>query len=127
MPQPNPTFLESLASRYNFDDSLDWRPLIRHFELGQGFAFLVLLVPNDDWAEVCREALDSFLRTRGEHIMQIPITAPADLQNLAGTLLDMEAETGVGAIWVARAVPDALPDYQMWFKAWRQGVAWLNQ
>jgi tetratricopeptide (TPR) repeat protein len=127
MPQPNPTFLESLASRYNPADSPDWQPLIRHFELGQGFAFIVLLVPNDDWAEVCREELDSFLRTRGEHIMQVPIASPADLQNLAGTLLDMRAETRAGAIWVARAVPEALPDYQVWFKAWRQGVAWLNQ
>lgn len=127
MPQPNPTFLESLAGRYNLADSLDWQPLIRHFELGQGFAFIVLLVPNDDWAEVCRDALDAFLRARGEHVQQIPISDPADLQNLAGTLLEMQAEAGAGAIWVARAVPEALPDYQVWFQAWRHGVNWLNQ
>ena len=127
MPQPSPTFLESLANRYNFADSLDWQPLIRHFELGQGFAFIVLLVPNDDWAEVCREALDSFLRSRGEHVMQIPIAAPEDLQNLAGTLLETRAESGAGAIWVARAVPEALPEYPVWFQAWRHGVNWLNQ
>jgi tetratricopeptide (TPR) repeat protein len=127
MPQPNTTFLESLASRYNLADSLDWQPLIRHFELGQGFAFIVLLVPNDDWAEVCREALNAFLQARGEHVMQIPIAAPADLQDLAGTLLYLRAESGTGAIWVARAVPEALPDYQLWFQAWRRGVAWLNQ
>lgn len=127
MPQPNPTFLESLASRYNFADSHDWQPLIRHFELGQGFAFIVLLVPNDDWAEVCREALEAFLHARGEHVIQIPIASPSDLHNLAGTLLETQAESGAGAIWVARAVPEALPDYQVWFQAWRHGVNWLNQ
>jgi len=121
------TFLASLASRYNLADSLNWQPLIRHFELGRGFAFIVLLVPNDDVAEVCRAALDAHLRESGKHVQQIPIVVPDDLKQLAGTLLEMQPEAGAGAIWVARAVPEAVPHYQTWFEAWREGVARLNQ
>jgi len=121
------TFLTSLASRYNLADSLNWQPLIQHFELGRGFAFIVLLVPNDDGAEVCRAALDAYLRESGKHVQQIPIAVPDDLKQLAGTLLELQPEAGAGAIWVARAVPEAVPHYQVWFEAWREGVARLNQ
>ncbi len=53
--------LESPVSRYQLAKSPDWQVVLRHFELGQGFAFIVLLVPDDEGAEVCRDCPSTVL------------------------------------------------------------------
>ena len=119
--------MRDLASIYNLAGSADWQALLTHFDLGQGFAFIVLLVPNDDGAEVCQAALDRYLSASGKAVTQVPVTAPADLRNIAQTLLEAQADARTGAVWVARAVPEGVPEFPLWQEAWREGVARLNQ
>ncbi len=119
--------MTGLSSRYNLSASPDWQALLTHFELGRGFAFIVLLVPNQDGAEVCREALSQYLSGRGQQLREISVASPADLRNIADPLLDLHASADTGAIWVARAVPEAVPEFPVWQDAWREGVARLNQ
>ena len=45
------------AGRYNLAASPDWQALLTLFELNEGFAFIVLLVSNEEGAMVCRDAL----------------------------------------------------------------------
>jgi tetratricopeptide (TPR) repeat protein len=127
MPELNSTFLASLANRYELANSQDWQALLNHFELGEGFAFILLLVPNDDGAEVCRDALTRYLREREKRVLQIPTPEPGDLKNLADTLLATHPDEGHGAIWVGRAIPEGVPEFRMWSEAWREGAARLNQ
>ena len=119
--------MSDLANVYNLGTSPDWQALLSHFDLGEGFAFIVLLVPNDDGAEVCRVALDRYLEASGKRVHQIPVSGLADLRNIAHTLLGMTAEPADGAIWLARAVPVGVPDYAEWRHAWREGVSRLNE
>ncbi len=119
--------MRNLANRYNLSASADWQALLRHFELGEGFAFIVLMVPDEEGAEVCREALDSYLATHSRRVREITVATPSDLRNLPEVLLELKATPEDGAIWVARAVPEGAPDYEVWREAWRIGVATLNQ
>src|SRR5450432_1849899 len=115
------------ASRYYLAGSLDWRALLRHFDLGQGFAFIVLLVPDQDGAEACRAALVRYLEGHGKRLVEVPVAAPADLRNIAEPLLHMHPDDGAGAVWVARVASREAREDRVWFEAWRDGVAWLNQ
>lgn len=119
--------MRDVASRYNLSASPDWQALLTHFDLGEGFAFIVLMVADEEGADVCRAALDRFLKQTGKHLREVTVAAPIDLRNLAETLLQLTAEPEDGAIWVARAVPLGNVDYDVWREAWRIGVATLNQ
>jgi tetratricopeptide (TPR) repeat protein len=116
-----------LAGRYNLATSPDWQALLTHFELGEGFAFIVLLVPDQQGADVCRDELKGFLAQRGETLLEVPAGTPDALREIAGTLLDLAAGESAGAVFVSRAVPEAAEDYREWRDAWREGAARLNQ
>jgi hypothetical protein len=56
---PTPGLLQHRAA---VAASPEWRNLLNHFELDpEGFAFIVLLVPDGEWAGTCRGALSRFL------------------------------------------------------------------
>jgi tetratricopeptide (TPR) repeat protein len=115
------------AQRYRLDRSTDWRTLLRHFELGSGFAFLVLLVPDEDGARVCRAALEQRLRERGQTIVEIPAQTPEQLEHFTLPLLDLRPGPEAGAVWVGHVVEEGAPDAAAWTEAWRLGVSRLNQ
>ena len=118
---------QTTAERYALDRSPDWRALRRHFELGEGFAFIVLLVPDAEGAEVCRAALARFLQERGQHLEVVSEAQPSELENIASTLLELKPPPDAGAVWVGKAVSEGEGDSGVWDKAWRLGVARLNQ
>ena len=60
------TFDHQFAGAYNLAASPDWQALLTHFELGEGFALLILLVPNKEGAIATRTALQRYLADRGE-------------------------------------------------------------
>ena len=127
MPDLAPDALQRLAGAYDLGGSADWQALLSHFELGEGFAFIVLLVPNDDGASVCRAALERFLQKREQSLLVLPVEDPEALKAIAGSLLSLSASGETGAVWVSRAVPDGVPASVEWRQAWREGVAHLNQ
>lgn len=120
--------LSSLASRYNLGESVEWRVLLRHFDLAaDGFNFIVLLVPDADGAAICRQALADYLAQSGKTILDIPLETPDDLKPLAGKLLDLKLPEGTGAVWVAASAHQSMSEEEKWKAAWREGVARLNQ
>ncbi len=122
----NPASL--LASRYNLSESAEWQKLLRHFALGaNGFAFIALLVPDVDGAEICRQALEQHLAENGKTLWRIPLEKPDDLKLLASKLLDLKLPESAGAIWVSATAHQTLSEEERWKAAWREGMAQLNQ
>jgi len=123
----SPDALQRLSAAYNLGGSPDWQALLSHFELGDGFAFIVLLVPNDDGSRVCRAALEQFLQGRGKSLLELPVSDANALKSIAGSLLSVSVGSDTGAVWVSRAVPEGVAGCAEWRNAWREGVARLNQ
>jgi tetratricopeptide (TPR) repeat protein len=116
-----------ISARYNLAASADWQAVLTHFELGEGFAFIVLLVPDETGAEVCRLAMERYLESRGKRLLNASPGDTGQLKELPNALLQAEPEAGVGAVWVERAVSEGAPDYGPWREAWGHGAAALNQ
>src|SRR4051794_10788326 len=94
--------------------SPEWRNLLSHFELApEGFAFIVLLVPDGDWAAACRDALGRFLITSRKEVFPVTFHGPEEFRDeMASRLLSMKvAGPEVGAVWVEAAVPEAIREY----------------
>ncbi|HEX3685656.1 MAG TPA: hypothetical protein VHU83_24185 [Bryobacteraceae bacterium] len=59
----------------------DWLKLLRHFELGEGFALLMLLAGDSSLARLCRTELDLWLLARERpRVFALPIEKPEDLE-----------------------------------------------
>ncbi len=115
------------ASHYALVSLPEWQNLLTHFELSDGFAFIVLLVPDADGSEGCRLALQRFLAASDQTLLTIPMLQPSDLKALPSRLLDVEIQPEVGAVWVAAVISERADDYEAWLDAWREGTAKLNQ
>ena len=101
--------------------SSEWAKLLRHFELGQGFAFIILLVPSRAAARLCRAELDSWLRAHGQPSpVDAPLNTPLDLANLPEHLLAMPAPAGV--VWI-----DGSGTTELYQQAWSRCAMKLNR
>ena len=77
----------------------EWVKLLRHFELGEGFAFVILLTRNRSLAHRCQIELDLWFRARRRPgILVLPIKTPDDLSNLPEQLLTLAAPPG--PVWI---------------------------
>lgn len=122
----------SSDSPHNLSSSLartseEWQKLLTHFEWGQGFSFIVVLVPNPEEAEIRRQALERSLAAEHKTITQLRFATPEELLQLSANLLELPVAADTGAIWVAAVVEAAHKDFPAWQQAWREAVAWLNQ
>ena len=117
------------AQRSGVAASPEWRSLLTHFELApDDFAFIVLLVPDRDWAEACRQALERFLMSSRKKLLAVSFESAGEFRDeLAARLLSLKADDGIGAVWVSAATPQAAADYEEWEEAWRIGAGRLNQ
>ncbi|HEV7858856.1 MAG TPA: tetratricopeptide repeat protein [Pyrinomonadaceae bacterium] len=119
-----------LPQRINIAASTAWQNLLRHFEFeAEGFAFIVLLVPDKDWAEACRQALERFLkRTSHKQLLVVSFDSAEEFRDeMAKRVLALQVGEEIGAVWVAAAVPEASREYEKWAEAWRIATARLNQ
>jgi tetratricopeptide (TPR) repeat protein len=117
------------AQRAGVAASPEWRSLLTHFELApDDFAFIVLLVPDRDWAEACRQALERFLMSSRKKLLPVSFESAREFKDeLAARLLSLDVDDGIGAVWVSAAVPEAAADYDEWAEAWRIAAGRLNQ
>jgi hypothetical protein len=95
----------TFAGRYNLAVSPDWQALLTLFELNDGFAFIVLLVPNEEGAIVCGDALAKLRGASGKELLELKTTL-AHLVGIADALLLTEARPETGAVWVPRVVSE---------------------
>ena len=57
----------ALGRSYGMDAAAEWQLVLRQFEFGEGFALLVVTVPDRFGAELCRGELEAYLRPDGKH------------------------------------------------------------
>ncbi|HEX9004065.1 MAG TPA: hypothetical protein VGB07_29405, partial [Blastocatellia bacterium] len=60
-----------LAQRYALWRSAEWQKLLTHLEWRQGFAFILLTVPDDLGAEICRQALERQLSQTDQTLLNL--------------------------------------------------------
>jgi tetratricopeptide (TPR) repeat protein len=99
----------------------DWTKLVRHFELGEGFALIVILLGDSSLAATCREELDLWLAARQRpQLFPVPITGPDDLLDLPERLLSIEPAPQ-GPIWI-----DGTGPRNRYESAWTRAAVKLN-
>ena len=119
--------LDPIERRYGRAAAAEWQVLLNRLEIGEGFALVVLVVPDGAGARLCQNALDSWLVRRGQHLTVIAPDAPTALHDAAATLLGLPADPGRGAIWLAAAAGPWDADAAAWDLAWRHALVGLNQ
>ncbi|MDX1980468.1 MAG: tetratricopeptide repeat protein [Bryobacteraceae bacterium] len=109
------------ARRYRLSESEEWRKLLRLFELGDGFAFVVLTAPDRLGLAACESSLAHFLSARGQSLAVLT-TDPEEIHTLPERLLSLERAPACGAVWITAA-----EDGDSERAAWRHAAAALNQ
>src|ERR1700732_2745714 len=117
----------ALVRRYGQVAASEWQRVLTHFWLSDGFALIVLIVPDRDGAQLCRDELERLLAERGSGLARQEPATPAELVELSNTLLDCPSGSEMGAVWIAAVVPRSAPDFSAWEAAWRQALQGLNQ
>jgi tetratricopeptide (TPR) repeat protein len=117
---------ENLAGRYGLAGQPEWRKLLNHFDLSEGFALVVLLTVEADGAALCRHELGQHLHARGQQLIAIELPTPDALRQLPGHFLDTPLSPGDACLWVAAVEPDYSKTYAEWRDAWQQTLARLN-
>ena len=117
----------AIARRYGLAAAAEWQVLLNQFNLGEGFALVILRVPDRDGAALCRSALEGFLAERSLHLGPIEPEDPGTLRTLTVSLLGLPEDPGRGAVWVSAVIGETAPDRTNWDAAWRQALGSLNQ
>ncbi|MBI4027858.1 MAG: tetratricopeptide repeat protein [Verrucomicrobia bacterium] len=105
----------------------DWQRFLAHFDLGEGFSFLVLLLPGAVGANICRRQLSDHLTAKGKRLAELPCDWREDARRLSERLFTLEPSNDLGGIWLGTVIPKSDPEIQQWQDAWRHGLASLNQ
>lgn len=117
---------EALVRRYRLAEQAEWRKLLKHFALTSGFDFVVLLVPDDDGALLCRHELEKHFAETGSSLLALDVHTPADLRRLPEWFLDTPCPPGTACLWLQGVAPDYTKDYAEWRGAWQHTLARLN-
>ena len=117
----------AIARRYGHAAANEWRRLLAHFDLGDGFALIVLIVPDRDGAAICRGELEKQLVTQKKHLTSFMPVVPADLSQIATSLPDQATGSDIGAVWIEAVVARSARDFPEWEQAWRRTLEGLNQ
>lgn len=117
---------EQPGRNYNLNISPEWQNLIAHFDLAEGFAFIVLIVPDATGLQVCEQTLQEYLSAKNQTLEVVQFSRPEQLKDLASFLLELKIAKTTGAIWVSANLLEGVQEHS-WEVAWREGVAGLNK
>ncbi len=103
---------------WNLSQSEAWQGVERLFELNDGFAFVVLLVPSEEGSAICHEALRRHLQTENRTLLDLSPADDTGLAEIRGKLVDIQPSPEVGAVWVSRAISEDNPACRTCADAW---------
>src|SRR5581483_3142129 len=124
---PADTPAEQFIQFYGLDAWQDWQRLVAHFDLGEGFAFLVLLLPGAVGADICRRNLVEHLAHKGRRLEELPCRWREDVRRLPERLFETQSKPDLGGLWIGTVIQDSDPEIESWKQAWRMGLAALNE
>lgn len=116
---------EFLAQRYGPSAMEEWQQVQRLLELRHGFSLIILLVPDQDAANLCHHAFSAHLA--GQNVLNWPMLGPENLYELPDRLLRLSIERDNGAIFISGVVPGSHPEQPSWATAWRYAAERLNE
>lgn len=116
---------QQLAQWFRETSLEDWDSLLRHFELGSGFALILLSVNNAEAARRCRDALREALDPL--ELLEIDATTPDALYALPSRLVTESLPEGTGAVWVRAGWDPEDPTRLAVQAAWEDAARRLNQ
>lgn len=119
--------ISPIARRYGQAAAQEWQRVLSHFALGDGFALIVLIVPDRDGAQLCRDELQQSLTIQGKQLTRFEPADPLELRQMSSSLLDRVFSPCTGAAWIAAIVPRSTPDFREWEAAWHSSLEGLNQ
>ena len=73
----NLTTSPDLASLYGTGALEDWQCFLAHFDLGDGFSLLILLLPGPSGDRLCEGELRAYLDQRGQTLSALALQPPA--------------------------------------------------
>jgi hypothetical protein len=127
MTPPAATIEEEFRQFYGREAWNDWQRLLAHFDLGEGFVFLVLLLPGAIGAKICQRHLSEHLAAKGKRLAEVACEWREDARQFAERLLNLKTADDLGGVWAGGVVPDSDPGIDQWRDAWRWGLAALNE
>ncbi len=118
--------IQPLDRIYRLEKNAEWRHLLDHLRLLDGFGLLLVLAPEQAGAEVCRRALQRHLAEQGRalHSVQLHLQEPSG--TLGDQLLQAELPTDTGAVWVSAPEAESASYEDPVRQLWRNALAALN-
>src|ERR1700728_2008478 len=86
----------AIERRYGSAAAKEWDLILRLVDFAEGFALIVLIVPDRDGAELCRAELLRHLAPGGKPIRRLEPTGPEELRRIALPLLETPGESDTG-------------------------------
>jgi len=125
--QPSTAGLDEIARRFGVSGAAEWQVLLNMLALDDGFVLVVLTVPDQADAVVCRRALAKWFEDQHRPLAVIEPPAPAALHDVARALLTVPDSAGRWSIWLGAAVRSDARDAPDWDLAWRHVLVALNR
>jgi tetratricopeptide (TPR) repeat protein len=116
-----------IGRRYGKAGEASWSHVLNHFALNEGFALIVLVVPDQDASDICCRELAGWLGARGKRLLDLSPGNAGALHGLASTLLAQTPASDLGCVWLGAATAESDADQFVWRDAWRWGLGTLNQ
>src|SRR5437879_6164462 len=119
---PDKTAPNPLASVYRLEECEGWRLLRRHFELTDGFSFIVVTAPDDWGVALLRERLSEVLGA-GASWQRVRFAPAAPFGDLAEQLLALRVPSVTAALVWIDADPADVSDVNWWDErreAWKR-------
>jgi tetratricopeptide (TPR) repeat protein len=116
----------SLDRVYRLGESAEWRHLLDHLRLMEGFGLILLLAPEQAGVDVCRRALRTHFakRDRSLHCLSL---LPGDVAGRLGQhLLHDKVPDDAAAVWVDALAPVRGIGEEPLRALWQQALAALN-
>jgi tetratricopeptide (TPR) repeat protein len=111
--------------------SATWKRLLRHFELGEGFAFVMLTTVDGFTASRYADELTTILQDRQQRLERKVYATPEAALSITDEVLGRtnqgREDNPTDVLWIQAVAPATDPRMPEWLNTWRQVGARLNE
>jgi tetratricopeptide (TPR) repeat protein len=106
-----------------------WGKVLRHFELSEGFAFVLLTVADNFTANQYANELEVMLRSRSQKLERLEYNTPESAMEIANVVLNRtpEQHPAIAALWIQALTTASDPTMPAWKTTWQRIGARLNE
>lgn len=116
---------QRLARIYGEAAGAEWQQVRRVLSLQQDFRLIVLLVPDNDAASLCKLAAMALSGPR--YLLDWQLLGPEQLYELPARLARVRISDPAQVLWVQAVLPHSHADQPAWERAWAEAAARLNE